>query len=172
MKPTLSKKLAATAGAAAIAAALGGAGLASASTTAAAPGASGAEHFYLMTTQPSASKYTIVASGVFTAGGVDISGQKTDTAKVTGGTFKIDHGGKFRIIKQQVNPKTCLARFEASASFKLSDGTGAYKDLTGSGTAVISELAIAHRNSKGACDLNANPAVNEETITASGHVRL
>lgn len=172
MKHTLSRKLA-VAGAAAITAALCGAGLASASTsTSTSTSASGTEHFSLMTTQPNASKYTIIASGVFTAGGVDISGSKSDTAKFKGGTFKIDHGGKFRILKQHVDPKTCLAQFEASTKFTLSGGTGAYQHLSGSGTAVINDLAIAPRNAKGACNLNANPVVNEETITATGHVKL
>ena len=168
---TLGRKLGA-AGTVAVAAALCGAGLASASTGAAAPNATGTEHFYLMTTQPSASKYSIIATGVFTTGGVDISGSKTDTVKAKGGTFKIHHGGKFHVIKEELNPKTCLAQFEARVSFTLGGGTGAFKKLSGSGKALISEVAIFSRNSKGACNPNANPVVNEETITATGHVRL
>jgi hypothetical protein len=171
MKHILTRKLAA-AGAVAIAAALCGTGLASASTSAAAPSASGTEHLYLMTTQPSASRYSIIVNGVFTAGGVDISGRTTDTVRVTDGTFKVHHGGAVHVIKQQLNPRTCLAQFEATGAITLGGGTGAYKKLTGSGKALISELAIARRNSKGACNLNANPLVNEQTITATAHVRL
>jgi hypothetical protein len=171
MKYSLSRTLAA-AGAVAIAAALCGAGLASASTGAAAPKHAGTEHLYLMTTQPSGSRYSIIATGVFTTGGVDISGNSTDTARVKGGTFKVHHGGKFHIIKQQVNAKTCLARFEARTSFTLGGGTGAYKKLSGSGTALLNELAILPRNSKGVCNPNGNAVVNEQTITATGHVRL
>ena len=172
MNHTLSWKLA-TAGTVAITtAALCSAGLASASTSAPAVSNSGTEHFYLMTTQPSASKYSIIASGVFTTGGLDIAGGATDTARVKGGTFKIHHGGAFHIIKQSVNPKTCLAQFEATASFTLGGGTGAYKKLTGSGKAVISELAIAPRGRNGACNLNGNPVINEETITGTARVRL
>lgn len=169
MKHTLSGKLAVAAATISVVA-LSGAGLALASPSAATT--SGAEHFYLMTTQPSASRYTLIATGAFTGYGTDIAGSSTDTARVHGGSFKIHHGGKFRIIKESVNPRTCVAVFEASAKFTLGGGTGAYKKLTGSGTAVISELAIAPRAKNGTCNLNANPVVNEETITATGHVRL
>jgi len=137
----------------------------------ASPAASGTEHFSLMTTQPSASKYAIIASGVFTAGGVDVSGSSTDTAKFANGTFKIHHGGKFKIVKEQLNPKTCLELFVAKVKFTLGGGTGAYKDLSGSGNATINELAIGSR-SKGQCNPNANPVHNEETITATAHVKL
>jgi hypothetical protein len=171
MKHTLSRKLAAT-GTVAIAAALCGAGLASASANAAGTAKFGTEHFYLMTTQPSASKYTIIASGVFSTYGVDVAGSSTDTAKVQGGSFKIHHGSNFRLLKQSVNPRTCLALFVAEGPFTLSNGTGAYKKLSGSGKAVISDLGIAPRTKKGTCNFNANPLVNEETITATGHVRL
>jgi hypothetical protein len=57
------------------------------------------------------------------------------------------------------------------SGFKVGGGTGAYQ-ISGSGTAVISALAIARRNSKGQCNPNANPVVNQQTITARAHVRL
>jgi hypothetical protein len=157
--------LAVTAGATAL---LTGAGLAAASAS---PAASGTEHFSLMTTQPSASKYTIIASGVFTAGGVDTSGSSTDTAKFANGTFKIHHGGKVKVVKEQLNPRTCLELAIIKVKFTLGGGTGAYKGLSGSGTATINVLAIGSR-SKGQCNPNANPLHNEQTITATAHVKL
>jgi hypothetical protein len=169
MKHTLSRKLAA-AGTVAVAAALCGAGLASASPSAAAR-SSGIEHFYLMTTQPSASRYSVIATGVFTTGGVDIQGSTTDTVRVKGGTFKIHHGA-VHVIKEEVNSRSCLAQFEGTGRFTLGGGTGAYKKLSGSGKALISVLAIFSRNSKGVCNPNANAVVNEQTITATAHVRL
>lgn len=164
MRKTLAA-LAATAGAIAL---VTGAGLAAASAS---PAASGTEHFSLMTTVPSASKYTIIASGVFTAGGVDISGNSTDTAKFANGTFKIHHGGKVKVVKEQLNPKTCLELAIVKVTFTLGGGTGAYKGLSGSGKATINVLAIGSR-SKGQCNPNANPLHNEETITATAHVKL
>jgi hypothetical protein len=145
-----------------------GAGLAAASAR---PASSGNEHFSLMTTQPSASKYTIIASGVFTAGGVDTSGSTTDTATFANGSFKISHGGKIKILKEQVNQKTCLAVLEAQSSMTLGSGTGAYKGISGSGSVLINELAIFPRT-KGRCNPNTSPLSNEQTITATAHVTL
>jgi hypothetical protein len=137
----------------------------------ASPAASGTEHFNLMTTQPSASKYVIIAAGVFTAGGTDTSTNTTDVARFANGSFKIHHGGPLNIIKHQVNQKTCLAMFEAKQAFTLGNGTGAYKGISGSGKATITILAVAPR-SKGQCNLNANPLTNEQTVVATAHVKL
>ena len=164
-----SKRIVTGAAVIAVAAAASGTAVAAASPTG--PANSGTEHFYLMTTQPSAAKYEIIATGVFTAGGTDISGSKSDTAKLAKGSFKVNHSGPFHIIKQQVNPKTCFAVFEATASITLSGGTGAYKGISGSGSATITDTAIGPK-SKGKCNLNANPVANEQTITATAHVKV
>jgi hypothetical protein len=162
----------AVAGTAAAAIIASGAGFAAASTsTVQRSAASGTEHFSLMTTQPSASKYVVIASGLFTASGVDISGNSVDLVKLSGGTFKINHGSAVHILKEKLNPQTCLLQFAATAKFKLEDGTRAYKGISGSGKALISGLGIARR-SHGQCNPNANPLVSEQTITATGHVHL
>jgi hypothetical protein len=149
-----------------------GAGLALASTsTGQRPAASGTEHFSLMTTQPSASKYVVIASGLFTAGGVDISGSTVDLVRLPAGTFKINHGSAVHIISEKLNPRTCLMNFAATAKFKLEDGTRGYKGISGSGKALISGTAIARR-SHGQCNPNASPVVSEQTISATAHVHL
>jgi hypothetical protein len=148
-----------------------GAGIAVASASTARPAVSGTEHFSLMTTQPSASKYVMIASGVFTAGGTDINGNTVDQVKLPNGGFKINHGTKFHIVKEQFNSRTCLALVIVTANFTLEGGTGAYKGVSGSGKALITDTAIARRTKAG-CDMNANPVVNEETISATAHVKL
>jgi hypothetical protein len=149
-----------------------GAGLALASVgTAQRPASSGTEHLSLMTTQPSASKYVVIASGLFTAGGVDVSGSNVDTVKLTGGTFKINHNFPPQHLKEQLNPKTCLEQFGLTSKFTVEDGTGKYKGISGTGTARISALAIARRTG-GKCNPNANPSVSQETINATAHVHL
>jgi hypothetical protein len=149
-----------------------GAGLALASTgTAQRPAASGTEHFSLMTTQPSASKYVVIASGLFTAGGTDVSGNTVDLVRLTGGTFKINHNFPPQHLKEQLNQQTCLEQFGLTSKFMLEDGTGKYKGISGTGTARISGLAIARRT-HGQCNPNANPTVSEQTITATAHVKL
>jgi hypothetical protein len=94
-----------------------------------------------------------------------------DLVKLSGGTFKINHGSAVHILKEKLNPQTCLLQFAATAKFKLEDGTRAYKGISGSGKALISGLGIARR-SHGQCNPNANPLVSEQTITATGHVHL
>ena len=166
---TYSRRIVIGAAVIAVVAAASGAGVAAASATRSA--SSGTEHFYLMTTQPTAAKYEIIATGVFTASGTDVSGAKSDTVKLAKGSFKVNHSGPFHIIKQQVNPKTCFAVFEARASIRLSGGTGAYKGISGSGSATITDIAIGPK-SKGKCNFNATPVANEETITATAHVTV
>jgi hypothetical protein len=148
----------------------GGAGLAVANaSTVQRSAASGTEHFSLMTTEPTTAKYVVIASGLFTAGGVDISGTNVDLVKLPGGTFKIDHNFPVKILKEQLNRQTCLAEFAGTSKFTVEKGTGAYKGLTGSGKAVIEATFIARRT-RGACNPNATPLVSEETISATGHL--
>jgi hypothetical protein len=147
-----------------------GTGLAAAGASAALrPAVSGTEHFSLMTTQPSTSRYVVIASGLFTAGGVDVSGNKVDLVKLPGGSFKINHGTAVHVLRQHLNAKTCLVSFAATGKFTVGQGKGAYKGISGSGKALVSGLAIARRT-KGRCNLNATPAVLEQTITATAHV--
>src|SRR5450432_2391977 len=75
--------------------------------SAAVPAASGTEHFQIVTTSRThANVATMIASGLFTGGGVDISGSNADMVKLPGGTFKFNH----RAIhgSRHVNPSTCL----------------------------------------------------------------
>lgn len=96
------RTFAAAIGAVSVAAMLSGAGLAAAS----APAAHGTEHFQIMSTSATASTNSIIATGLFTAGGVNHPGTTTDKAVFPGGTFKIKHSpGKGT---QSFNPKTCL----------------------------------------------------------------
>lgn len=169
------KLLAIAAGAVSIAA-LSGAGLAAANASTGRPASpaatsSGTEQFYLMTTLPSASQYQVIVTGLFTASGVDISGNTTDTVRLPGGTFKVHHGGNIHIIKETLNPKTCVAMFEGTAGLTIGNGTGKYKGISGSGKATISSLFLARR-SKGVCNPNLTPVANQQTITAKASVRL
>jgi hypothetical protein len=148
-----------------------GIGLAAANASTAAPAKSGTEHLSLMSTQPSGARAVIIASGVFTAGGVDITGNTTDKVVLPGGTFKIVHKGNPHVVKQSFNPQTCLSDFVGTAPFTITKGTGKYKGISGSGHARITYYFIAKR-SKGKCNPNANPAVVEQTIIATGHVKL
>jgi hypothetical protein len=150
---------------------LSGAGLAAASTSSAGKAGWGTEHFYLMTTQRSSARYEVIATGVFTTAGVDISGNTTDTARLPGGTFKIHHGGAVHVITEKLNPQTCLGVFKGTSGFWIGGGTGKYAGIHGSGMAVISERAVFARL-KGVCNPNLTPVANEQTITGTAHLKL
>lgn len=149
-----------------------GAGFAVAGTGAAQrPARSGTEHFNLMSTRASASRYVIIASGLFTAGGVVVSGATVDTVRLPAGTFKVSHGSSGTIVKDQSNPRTCWADFVVTTKITLGDGTRAYRRIGGSGKATVSAIEIA-RKIKGVCSATATPLFSEETITATLHVHV
>lgn len=165
------KTLAGLIGTAATAAIITGAAMTAANASPAIPAASGTEHLHLMTTMPSASRFSVIATGVFTAGGTDVSGRTTDKLELPGGAFKVNHGGRIHVITEKLNQKTCLGDFVAKADLTIGDGTGRYKGISGTGQAVLSELFIARR-SKGACSPNLTPVVLQETISATAHVKV
>jgi len=161
-------RLLAAASTAVTAAALAVSGVAVAS--AATPAASGTEHFQLMTTSPTGhAPAAFVATGLFTAGGVDHQG-KADVVVLPGGGFKINHSRGHG--KQTFNPKTCLFVISQHGTFKLSSGTGKYAGISGHGTYQLSITAVGARNAKGACTQKVPPVAWEQIIKASGPVTL
>jgi hypothetical protein len=164
------RTFAAAIGAISVAAMLSGAGLAAASTTAgAAPAAHGTEHFQIMTTSATASTNSIIATGLFTAGGVNHAGNTTDKAVFPGGTFKIKHSpGKGT---QTLNPKTCLLTLNLHGTYTIGHGTGKYKGIGGHGNYQLSILAIGAK-SGGKCSQSKPPVTFQQIIKASGPVSL
>ena len=151
---------------AAAAALAGGAGLAAASTHTA---VSGTEQFQLMTTSATSPTSSIIASGVFTAPGVDHSGNKVDTVDLAGGSFQIAHSKGTGT--QHVDPTTCLLTVNQHGTFKLLNGTGKYAGITGNGTYKLSILAIGAR-SGGKCSQTKPPVAWHQLINASGTASL
>jgi len=151
---------------AAAAAMLGGAGLAAASTH---TGTSGTENFQLMTTSATSPTSSIIASGVFTAPGVDHSGNKVDTVVFPGGSFQIAHSKGTGT--QHFDPKTCLMTISQHGTYKLSGGTGKYAGISGSGKYQFSALGIG-ASSGGKCVQNKPPVAWHQVINASGPVSL
>lgn len=150
-----------------VAAMISGASLAAASAR---PATSTTEHFQGMSTSATSNKSSVIATGVFTAGGVDIStSATTDTFKFPTGTFKVKHHAVH--TKQAVNPKTCLFTISQRGTYKLSGGTGSYAGISGHGTYVLSILGVFAR-SKGKCSMTATPAAFQQLIKAQGPVKL
>jgi hypothetical protein len=84
--------------------------------------ASGTENFQIVSTSATSSTASVIASGVFTAGGVDHMGNKVDTLVFSNGSVKVAHSGP---SSQKINPKTCLLTVTGHGVFKLTGGTGA-----------------------------------------------
>jgi hypothetical protein len=161
-------RLLAAASTAATAAALTVSGLAAAS--AATPAASGTERFQIMTTSSSGrAPAAFVATGVFTAGGVDHQG-KADVIVFPGGSFKIHHSRGHG--KQSFNPKTCLLVISLHGTYKVGSGAGKYAGISGHGTYHLSIMAVSARTAKGKCTQKAPPVAWEQIIKASGPVTL
>jgi hypothetical protein len=147
---------------------ISGAGLAAASAR---PAATTTEHFQGMTTSGTSNKSTVIATGVFTAGGIDTRATgSTDVFTFPLGTFKINHNPVH--AKQAVNPKTCLLTITQSGTYKLGGGTGRYAGITGHGTYAISILAVLARNSKGHCSMTATPVAFQQLIKAQGPAKV
>ena len=132
--------------------------------------ASGTEHFQIMTTSETARTTHVIASGVFTAGGTDVSGNKSDTIIFSGGTFKIRHFAGHG--KQSFDPATCLLTINLHGTYKLKDGTGTYAGISGHGRYHLRILAVAARNSNGKCSQRKQPEAFEQIIRAHGPLHL
>ncbi|HEY2306762.1 MAG TPA: hypothetical protein VGI05_12860 [Streptosporangiaceae bacterium] len=156
------------AAAAAAIAVVGGAGLAAASAHTA---VSGTENFQMMTTSGTSPTASVIASGVFTAPGVDHENQSNNTAKFvfSNGTVSLKHSPGTGT--QAMNPKTCLLTVNFHGTYTLTGGTGAYAGITGSGTYKLSILAIG-ASSGGKCSQSLPPLAWHQVINASGPVSL
>ena len=151
--------------------AVSGAMTASAAPTVARAAVSGTEHFQMMTTAGTGTTGSVIASGVFTAPGVDHEHQATNTSTFTfsNGTINIKHSSGTGT--QHFDPKTCLLTVSEHGTYKLLSGTGAYAGISGSGTYQLSILAIG-ASSGGKCVQNKPPVAFHQVINASGPVSL
>jgi hypothetical protein len=160
------RTFAAAIGAVSVAALISGTGLAAASAT---PAASHTEHFQIMTTTATSNRLSIIATGSFTAGGVDHEASSVATETFPGGTFRIRHSRGTG--KQTFNPGTCLLTLNLHGTYTLGHGTGKYAGISGHGTYKLSILAIA-RKVHGQCSQSLPPATFQQIISASGPVSL
>ena len=163
-------KILAGVGVVAVAGAVAAAGLTAAAASQAA-GSSGTEYFQLVNaTVANNAPSSIIARGVFTAGGVDHPGNKVDTVVFPNGTFKIAHSGGTGT--PHFNAKTCLTTLVLNGTYLLSGGTGAYAGISGHGIYRLNILIAGARNSAGTCSNKLPPTAFQQIIRAQGPVRL
>src|SRR5215831_7102025 len=111
----------------------------------------GTEKFQIMSTSATSSTASVIAAGVFTAGGVDHTGNKVDTFVFSNGSFKVAHKGP---STAHINPKTCLLT------------------ITGHGTYKLNILAVAAKTATGKCSQTKPPTAFQQIVKASGTVSL
>jgi len=126
----------------------------------------GLERIQIMTTSGTSATLSVIADGLFTAGGVVDQGVGMGTVVLPGGTFVLKHSKP--VGPQTQNAKTCLYTDNGHGTFTLIDGTGAYKGISGHGKFTVSVLDIQPRSKSGACDESAAPAAYEQVIDAVG----
>jgi hypothetical protein len=132
--------------------------------------APGIEHFQFMSTSATATRDTVIAHGVFTAGGVDITtSNTTDTLKFPNGTIRLRHSPGTG--PQSFNPHTCLITVHQHGTYTLLSGTGKYAGISGHGKYRLDILAVGAR-SHGKCTQKKPPVTFELIIRASGPAHL
>jgi hypothetical protein len=154
----------------AVAGALAATGL-TAANAAAGAGSPGLEYFQLVTTNPANNApSSIIARGIFTAGGVDHPGDRVDTAVFPNGTFKIAHSNGTGT--PHFNAKTCLFALALNGTYRLSGGTGAYAGISGHGIYRANITFVGARNAAGKCSNKLPPTAFQQIIRAQGPVSL
>jgi hypothetical protein len=131
-------------------------------------GVTGTENIQIVNTSATSSTSSVIATGVFTDGGVDHSGNKVDTIVLSKGSFKVAHKGP---STQHFNPKTCLLTVVGHGTFKISGGTGAYSKLSGSGVYKLNIIAVTAKTA-GKCSMKKPPLAFQQIIKATGKVSL
>jgi hypothetical protein len=100
-----------------------------------------AEHFSLITTDPSSPtpQFSAVASGVFTAGGTATKNGSAVVMTFPAGTVTLQ--GKPGKTNTHATAD-CLQVKDTSGEFTVQSGTGAYQGITGSGTSSTHAVAV------------------------------
>jgi hypothetical protein len=145
----------------------GGIGLTSANAS---PATAAKEDFQFATGSTTSYTYSAIATGKFTAGGTVKINLDDNPYEIIfpRGTIKVHfHPGE---TYTHITSATCLYTQVEDGTYKLNGGTGAYRKIGGSGTAVSRTLAVMARNSKGKCTWSKNPFAYQQVITQEGTV--
>jgi hypothetical protein len=136
----------------------------------------------IMTTSSMSSNpsFALTASGVFAGKGTLVgngNGKDSSTAKLADGSFVVNHPqDKTKTVSESLDAKSCAAKVVEQGPYTISQGTGKYAGISGSGTAVATATATLPRLKDGKCDTSTTvtPVAGTEhtTIKAVGDVHL
>jgi hypothetical protein len=122
------------------------------------------ETFTVLTTDPGSGVASVIATGGFTAGGTLTNGKHKQNFRFAAGKFTLvlaPTGSKH----VSLNPTTCLYTKTGSSAYTLTDGTGAYQGISGSGK-ISFTLRAVYALVKGKCPSSDQPGANVSTQTA------
>jgi hypothetical protein len=136
------------------------------------PGASGSEHFRIISVAASSRRQSVLATGAFTAGGYQVPGQviglrATDKMVFPNGTFLVT-----RRITKQVLPlptASCQIAETIRGTLSIGSGTGSYRGISGGGAFLLLINGVLRR-SHGQCGgpMTVYQSINYEGATIRG----
>lgn len=132
---------------------------------------------FVLTTRSTAPNpvYQAVASGVFSATGTMQATSAASgaplKAKFPHGTFMLDEVSPGR-QSGTINPSTCAAVYtDTGLKYKITNGTGSYKGITGSGTANLRFTGTLPKLSNGKCNESTSATPVAGTALSVVHAR-
>jgi len=135
------------------------------------------ETFTAVTTNPGSGVASLIATGAFTAGGTLLTdGKRKQTFRFADGKFTVVQGTA-GTKHQSLNLASCLYTKTGSGAYTLTDGTGAYQGISGSGKNSFTLRAV-YPLVKGKCPSSDQPGSSgtptaiQFTETGSGPVSL
>lgn len=120
------------------------------------------EHWIAESTNPVSATATLIARGPLTVGGT--VNLETGHVKLPGGTLTLSHHQVHGVNRE--NARTCLATVTSSGTYKVKDGTGRYRHVTGHGHYTLVAYAV-EKKVKGKCSTGV-PYAQTELLTATG----
>jgi hypothetical protein len=134
-------------------------------------GASGTEHFTFISTSVVSGKFSVIATGAFTAGGTATPFAKTDTLRFPKGTIEVTSKRESKPV-MTASSTTCYETLSEKGAYVILGGTGAYKGITGSGRFTVSIREVGP-STNGKCDTKTSQRVaSQGIIDAAGPVSL
>ena len=121
------------------------------------------EHWTVESTNPVSAIATLIARGPLTIGGT--INLLTGHVQLPGGTLTLSHHQVWGT--QGENPRTCLAALTSAGTYRVADGTGRYRGISGHGTYKLTAYAIVRRIN-GRCATKVIPYAQTELLTADG----
>lgn len=126
------------------------------------------EHFQDVSASFTSNRSPVVAYGAFNASGVDTQlGHRTDLFKFPGGSFVVKH--KTTHSRSRFSKRNCAGIERQRGTYKISDGTGKYAGISGSGRFRLRILLVAAHASHGC---SRKPVAAQVIIQAHGPVTL